>query len=62
MERLSCHLSVVILQMFTHENSYDLGCDVKGQVILLNMTFEIFLKGSDAVSVGSQSDPDIEQM
>jgi hypothetical protein len=40
--------------MFTHENSYDLGCDVKGEVILLNMSFVIFLKGSVAVSVGSQ--------
>ena len=54
LKRLSCHLSVVILHMFTHENSYDLGGDVKGEVMLLNMSFEVFLMGSDAVSVGSQ--------
>jgi len=35
------------------ENSYDLGHDVKGEVILLNTSFEVFLKGSDALSVGS---------
>jgi hypothetical protein len=35
--------------MFTHENSYDLGRDVKGEVILLNMSYEVLLKGSDAV-------------
>lgn len=54
LKRLSCHPSVVKLQMFADRNSYDLGCDVKGKVILLNMNFEDFLKGSDAISVGSQ--------
>jgi len=54
LKRLSCHLLVLILQMFTHKNSYDLGCDVKGYVILLNMSSEVFWKGSAAVSVGSQ--------
>jgi len=53
LKRLSCHLSVLVLQMFTHKNSYDLGRYVKGD-ILLNMSFEVFLKGSAAVSVGSQ--------
>jgi hypothetical protein len=54
LKSLSCHLSVIILQKFTHKNSYDLGHDIKEAVILLNMSFEVFLKGSDAVSVGSQ--------
>jgi hypothetical protein len=49
LKRLSCHMSVVILQIFTHENSYDLGRDVKRVV-----SFEVFFKGSDAVSVSSQ--------
>jgi len=52
LKRLRCHLLVLILQMFTHKNSYDLRRDVKGGVVLLNMSSEVFWKGSAAVSVG----------